>query len=456
MNGGDGSGASDRTSRFSGLGRAVLSRFPRAARWGSGGVRFAVLVFRSFFADRCLLLASSLSYTTVLSLVPFLAVAFSVSKAFGIQNNAYIRKFLFGLSAEREAVVEQILAYIDNTNVSALGLVGIVTLIGTAVFLIMTIEDTLNIIWGAGDQPGYARRFVNYAAFVFLAPPFLIVGMSLTASLQSTAVFQWLVGVAVLGGLYIVLLKAMPYVLSCLFMFLLYKFVPNTRVRTASALAGAVVAGTLWQAVQVLYIRYQIGVTGYNAIYGSFAQIPLLMIWLYLSWSIVLLGAEISHAVQTRRTYRQEVEAGMVSLRGRRELALLALLALAGDFQAGRGATAVEDLAARLGAPGRLLVDILRLFADRRTVVRADDGQSREAYILSRPPDSVRVRDVADILESGRTGDDDAPFDPAFAFIRDIRPEPGEDGGPSLLDLAERYRTQLDPAAVRTPGAAGP
>lgn len=447
-------------------GQAGDGRGTDPKRAGSGWIaavrrlgRFLGRVGAAFLGDRCLLLASSLSYATVLSVVPFLALAFSVAKGLGLYQTQAVRDALLQLAAGREAVVDSVLTYVDRTNVQTLGVVGALFLLFTAVSLLETIEGTVNIIWNAPTRRGLLQKYAGFLALIIVCPMLVLAAVSLTGALQSQEFVQRLLDLRLLGGLFRAFLTVVPWLFIVTALFALYAFLPNAPVRLTSALVGAVSAGTLWQITQWLYIRYQFGAAGYNAVYGGFAQVPLLLVWLYVSWAIVLLGAEIAHAFQLRRTYAWELAAAGYSHSDRRKLAVLVLLHLTKSFQRQEIPTADEALARLFDAPLRLVDEILRLFAARRLVIRVEEGQDRETYMLARPPEQITLRDVVVCLDEQRDpAVTDVPFERAYplaAAIHDafLAPPPAADAE-TFLDLYERWGGELDRLVAEREAAA--
>ncbi len=366
---------------------AFMNRLPSPLFWLS-------FIVTSFLRNRGLLLASSLCYTTVLSLVPLLAVAFSVSKGFGIYEAPFLRDALLRLTAEKTEIVDAILGYIMNTNVKALGFIGVATLFITSVGLLSTMEESFNIIWHAKAQRGLWSRFTNYVTVILVCPVFILAAFSATAGFQNAAVVQWMHSVTILDWFIGLGMKAVPTAMVSIALFILYKFLPNVRVKLLPAVIGSVLAGLCWQTTQAVYIRYQIGATGYNAIYGSFAQIPLLLIWLFISWVIVLLGAEVANALQNAARVRLEDAAKAYSVADRRDVMLLLALLLAERAEKRQPPLADAEAASLLHAPLRVVDEELRGLCRLNVAVRVKAETDAECYALSAPPDTVRVGDL--------------------------------------------------------------
>ncbi|WP_211236332.1 YihY/virulence factor BrkB family protein [Desulfovibrio inopinatus] len=405
--------------------------------WVMTSIRSVYYVITSFLSHRCLLLASSLSYTTVLSFVPFLAVAFAVTKAFGIYESEFIRQVLLKLTADRSMAVDAILEYIQNTNVKALGIVGVATLVFTAISLLSTIEGILNIIWNAKSRQFSWRKFSDYATVIVVCPIFIITAFSATASFENNTFVKWFLDFRILNYMYLTVISVMPLFMVWVALFILYRFLPNTNVSLLGAAIGAIFAGTLWQITQNVYISYQVGFAKYNAIYGSFAQIPLLLIWLYISWAIVLIGAETASAVQNYRTYRQDLMVRFYSRRDKHKLMLLVVLYITWQFEHGNKPASTGNIASHFGAPLRFVNEIMRLLFMNNILLAVDDPQSQETYTFAKPPDSLTIHQVLQMMDNYRAGDVTIPFEEEYSFINSVYDELAQFGGDSAMTLRE-------------------
>ncbi|PLX91041.1 MAG: ribonuclease BN-like protein [Desulfuromonas sp.] len=317
-----------------------------------------VLVIRDFLADGCILRASALTFTTLLSIVPLLALMFSVLKAFGVQNELE-PLLLEHLAAGAQGVVPRIIGYINNTNVARLGTIGLVLLVVTVLTLLSNIEKTFNRVWGVKETRPLLRRFTDYFSVVTIGPIFVVAAISMTSSLQSQGLVQALLDKAYVGELLLLLFNVLPFMVMWLLFAGLYLFMPNIRVSPRAALVGGVFGGTLWQLSQWGYVHFQVGVARYNAIYGTMAALPILMVWIYLSWLIVLLGLEVTYAIQNLRSVRLDLRVSQANYACRRSVALALLVYLGGCFYRGGKAPSEEAMTVHLGIPPRLLRDII-------------------------------------------------------------------------------------------------
>ncbi|MFW6244144.1 MAG: YhjD/YihY/BrkB family envelope integrity protein, partial [Desulfovibrionales bacterium] len=337
--------------------------------------------------------ASALTYVTALSIVPLLAVAFSISKGFGFQNTQYIREFLLKVTAGREMVVERIVDYINRTDVGTLGAVGVAGLFLAVISLLSSIEKSFNTIWGVQQSRSGGRKFADYLSITLICPLLIIISISSTASLQSSAVVQTILGYSVFSYAYLVFLKVLPFLLVWTALTFIYKLAPNTTVTFGSALGGAFVAGLCWTVTERMFITYQVGVAKYNAIYGSFAQVPLFLLWLYISWVIVLIGAEISYGLQNREVSAPGLALDEYEFELKEKLAVVVMALLAKSFQEGRGPLSSGRIAEAVNMPAKLVNHVCHTLSSIDLVVLSCD-KDREGYLLTRPPESITVVDV--------------------------------------------------------------
>src|SRR6185369_6004366 len=225
-------------------------------------LQFIYSVSTSFTIHKGPLRAAALTYTTVLSLVPFLAIAFSVLKGLGAQNS--LEPILKQVAGDSGETISRIIAYVNNTNMKSIGAIGLVMLIVTVVSLMGSIDEAFNAVWGVRETRSFQRRFSDYLSVVVVGPILLLVATSMTSSLQSQWILQWLIRNTYLGDAILMLFRLFPYLSVWIAMIFLYIFIPNTRVRFASAVTGGVVAGTAWELAQWGYFHFQVGVANYN------------------------------------------------------------------------------------------------------------------------------------------------------------------------------------------------
>jgi len=355
------------------------------------------LVIRAFRDDQCLLRASALTFTTILSIVPFFALAFAVLKGFGVHNKVE-PLILDQVAAGSQETVGRIVTYINNTNMTSMGAIGLITLIITVITLLGNIEEAFNAIWGVRETRTFYRKFSDYLSVVITAPLLLLAAVSITTTLQSQTLVRWLVETSYLGDLLLILFRLAPYLIIWLALVFLYIFIPNTQVRFKSALFGGILAGTTWQLAQWGYIHFQVGVAKYNAIYGTLALLPIFMVWIYTSWLIVLLGVEVVFAHQNIRTFRREIRNPSFSHSQKERLCLAILQDVATAFHFERTPWTPEQLAEDLDIPIRVVRDILS-FLMETGYITATAGETPH-YIPARELDRIVIEDVLQTLKN--------------------------------------------------------
>jgi membrane protein len=311
-----------------------------------GLLRFCYLVKAGFTLHQGALRAAALTYTTILSLVPVLAIAFAVLKGLGAQNT--LEPVLQRLAGDSQETISRIVAYVNNTNFKSVGAIGLLVLVVTVISLLENIEMAFNTIWGVRETRSLQRRFSDYLSVVVVGPILILVATSMTTSLQNQWVVKWLLQHEYLGEAVLSVFRLSPYVSVWIALIFLYIYIPNTRVRFRSALLGGILAGTAWQMAQWAYFYFQVGVANYNAIYGTLAALPVFLVWVYTSWLIVLLGLEIVCIHQRRRHVSACSRCDTSSPAAREERVLALLLQVCRHFRENGPPPGAERLANEL------------------------------------------------------------------------------------------------------------
>jgi membrane protein len=348
-------------------------------------------VVRDFVADRCMLRASALTYTSLLSFIPLLALMFSVLKGLGVQNKLE-PLILEHIAVGSEEVIVRVIEYINNTNVARLGTFGLVFLILTVLTLLSNIEDSFNAIWYVRETRSLMRRFSDYFSVVILGPIFLLLAMSMTSALKAQAFTLRLQEMTYVGVLIAFLFKVLPYMAMWAAFTFLYTFMPNIKVQLRAAMVGGIFGGTLWQLSQWAYVNFQVGVSKYNAIYGTMAALPILMVWIYLSWTIVLLGLEVAYAWQNLRNLRQEALGGEANFASLELMSLTVLVLLAERFQLGESPLEAQEIATQLDMPPKLTRNILGNLVRLRILSEVTlEGRDEICFQPGRATDATEV-----------------------------------------------------------------
>jgi membrane protein len=354
--------------------------------------------------DQLLLRANALTYLSLLALIPLLAIAVSVSSALGVSPENMTRLILEQIAAGSPEAVERILPLVENLNVAALGVTGAAVFFFTTVLAIGNVEKAFNQIWGVKRQRSWERRIPDYLAVLIVSPMLLGVALSLAGTFQSQALVQRLLEVPLFATLWKAGLRQAPLLLSMFGFAFLYWFLPNTRVRPISVLLGGVVAAVLFSLAQHAYVQFNVGVMRYNTIFGSIAFLPLLMVWLYFCWAIILLGAEVAYAHQTLPLYRREVRGAPAGPAARESIGLAIAVELARAFHDGRPPWNAEALSDQLDIPLRTVRDVTGEL-EAVGILVPSSRESVEGYLIGRPLERILVRDVLAALRGSRAAE---------------------------------------------------
>lgn len=361
--------------------------------------RLIAAVARDLASGGLTLRAMSLVFTTLLAMVPLIAVAFSVLKGFGVHNRIEpaLAELLVPLGPRADEVTGRIVEFVDNVEVGVLGAVGIALLLFAAVSLVQKIEEAFNYTWNVRRRRPFARRISDYFSVIVIGPVLVFLALGITATLTNTAVVRAVMDIEPFGALLRFGSKLVPYLLVIVAFTFVYVLIPNTRVRLKPALVAGVVSGVLWETVGRIFAAFVAGSTNYTAIYSSFAILLFFMIWLYLSWLILLLGSSIAFYLQ----YPAYLHAGArrdarLSHAQTEQLALAVMAAVTRDWYGGASPPARDRLAGRLGVPVQALDDVIEALLGAGLVAPA--GGDSTGYLPGRPPERTSARRVLDAV----------------------------------------------------------
>jgi membrane protein len=361
--------------------RAIWSeRVDRLPRWKAvliGLLRLLAVVLRDLVFGQLTLRAMGLVYTTLLSLVPLLAFSFSVLKAFGVHNQLQpmLQQFLLPLGVQGEEITGHILDFIENLNVGVLGAVGLAFLLYTAVSLVHKTEEAINHIWHVRQPRTFGERFSSYVTILLIGPVLVFTAIGVTATVTGSEQVQSILALEPVGRLFNLATRLVPYALViCAFTFA-YMFLPNARVRVSAALAGGVTGGVLWQSAGWAFAGFVAASDRYEAIYASFAVLIFFLIWLYVSWLILLLGASVAFYLQNPQYVVLEAGEPRLSNRMRERLALLVMSRVAAAHVRGEPPWTRERLSHALRVPGHALDVVLDALRDGGLLAEGGGGQ---------------------------------------------------------------------------------
>jgi membrane protein len=393
--------------------RSRMQEMPLLKRLWVQGLRVLLLSVRGFREDACMLRASSLTFYTLLSIVPVVAMAFGIARGFGFHD--MLEAQLYQNFPGQEEVVSRVVVFADSlletTKTGLIAGFGMVILFWTVFKVMGNIEQSFNQIWKVKHERSLARKLSDYLAIMLLSPVLIILQSSATVfvTTQITIVTRKIALLGFLSPLIFYSYKLIPYFLVWVLFTLIYLVMPNTRVKFRSALVAGLIAGTGYQILQGFYLTFQIGAARYNAIYGSFAALPLLLVWLQLSWLIVLLGAEIAFAIQNVGHYEFERDTSQASPGLRKLVALRITLFLVRRFGEGTAPVEAEQIADDLELPLTLTHRVLHELAESGiiTEVQPVDSNTR-GFMPSLDADQLTIGYVLEALE--RRGVNDIPL----------------------------------------------
>jgi membrane protein len=365
---------------------------PRPLGWLRSFFQLAVLIAEGFVRDELLLRAHSLAYLTLLSIVPLLALAVVLIDLVG-DGPAAAAQILDLLAVAPDAKAN-FLERVGQFNFRALGGAASALLLATMILAVGRVEQALNALWGVTERRPWSRRIPDYLAVIVIAPLTLGGAISMRAALESQTLVQKALEFPLLHLLYRSGLRWAPVVLVISALTFLYWFLPNTRVRPRSALLGGLVAGVLFNAAQVAYVALTLGAKArLDEAFAASAWVVMFLIWVYIAWAVVLLGAEVAYAHQTLSLYRREVQGKAAGTAARETIGLAIALCCARAFHDGTQPWHPDALSDSLDVPLRTVREVLRSL-EQAGIVAPCGGESVGSYQMARPAEQVRVSDV--------------------------------------------------------------
>lgn len=390
--------------------RVRRTHLPRRQSFFVSFLRIVILSIRGFDEDKCLLRASALTFYSLISIVPVIAMAFGIAKGFGFEK--MLEEQLRGRFAGQEEVLNNVIVFshalLENTKGGLIAGIGLIVLFWAIIKVLGHIENSLNDIWGVKENRSLGRKFSDYLSLMLIGPVVLILasGATIFITTHVTLVVERIDILGLFGPVILPVLSLLPYCLLWGLFTFLYIFMPNTKVRFSSGLLAGIIAGTIFQVVQWAYITFQIGAAEYNAIYGSFAAIPLFLIWLQLSWLIVLYGAELSFAHQNVDTYEFEPDALQASQQFKNLLSLQVVHHLVRNFLKGESPLTAAQISHQLEIPIRLLNEILFILQRNKVISETGcEGLGAPGFIPACDINKLTIRYVIDAIETGGIND---------------------------------------------------
>lgn len=375
--------------------------------------RYPYALLRDVFRGDLTLRAMSLIYTTLLSIVPLIALAFSVLKGLGYHRDfePVLYNFLEPLGERASELTRQVMSFVERVQGGVLGSLGLIFLLYTVISMIQKVEEAFNFVWRVEQPRSFGRRFSEYLSVMFVGPALIVVALGLIATLSNTSWMQTVAGYEPFGTMIVALGHLTPYVLVTGVFTFMYAFVPNTKVRLRAALIGGLFAGVLWAASGMVFTSFVAESSRTMVIYAGFAIVIVALIWLYISWLVLLLGAQLAFYVQNPQYLRPG--RGVITLNAglRERVALSIMYLIVNDYRTAQHRWTTNSLAEHLELPGAALGPIVTALERGKLLLLADD----DTWVPARDPNVIELADVLEAVRHDTTG-------PRLGRIRDIAP----------------------------------
>ncbi len=387
--------------------------FDRVSKLRAKYIRLAqviVLGVKSFNEDKLNLRASALTYFTTLSIVPVLALGFGIAKGFGLEE--LLEKELSKSLSGQQQVLDYILTFtrsmLDNAKGGLIAGFGLALLLWSVIKLLNNIEDSFNMVWEVKKSRSFVRKFTDYMSMILIAPIFMALASSISIYISSTighlnddTLFNFT------STVFLKFAKIIPYIIIWLLFTIIYIMMPNTKVKFRSALIAGIIAGTIFQVFQDAYVFFQSRATRLNTIYGSFAALPLFLIWLQSSWFVVLIGAEISYILQNAKLKGIEIIHNNLSFHFKKKIAVVLVKNIVDIFEKGKKAPTSSKLAIKLKLP----ISTIEFILGNLTHANIISKVIREKEFVYQPAKSTNIIKICDITDKyERFGTDNSKF----------------------------------------------
>lgn len=403
----------------------------KQAEWLLGFLRYPYALVRDLLTGELNLRAMGLVYTTLLSLVPLVAFAFAILKGLGVHRDLepLLFEFLRPIGERAGELTTQIMSFVEKVRGGVLGSLGLAFLLYTVIATIQKLEDAFNFAWHVERPRSLMRRISEYLSLMVIGPVFLVVAFGLLGAVGKQEAMHWLTSHEPLGTIIRGLGNAGPFLFVTGVFTFLYVFIPNTRVRLSPALAGGVSAGVLWAMSGMIFTKIVAASTNMVAIYAGFAIFLAALIWIYLSWLILLIGAQLSFYMQNPRYLRAGQAPVRLTSRLRERLALTVMLLIARKFVSGDKPWRLRGLAEQLEVPGSALETVIEALEHAGLVTTTDE----EEVLPARDLESIGVHDILTAVRDERQYE--------TSLLWKARTEPESDSIADTVETAIRERT---------------
>ncbi|HEV7613331.1 MAG TPA: YhjD/YihY/BrkB family envelope integrity protein [Steroidobacteraceae bacterium] len=367
-------------------------------RW----LRYPAALIRDWLGGEINVRAMSLAYTTLLSIVPLMVFSFAILKGLGARGDLkfILHQFFRPMGSAAPQLTDSVLQFVTNMRGELLGSIGLAFLVYTVLATIQKVEGSFNFVWRVERPRSFGRRFTEYLSVMILGPILLAVAIGLLGSAEHSPFAQWLHAVAPLAGAMDVLGQIVPYAIVTVVFTFMYSFIPNTRVQFRAALIGGVTAGLIWALVGKLFTAVILYSSQMVAVYTGFAIVLTTLIWVYLSWLILLIGAQLAFYVQFPQYLRHGQETIELSGADREQMGLSIMFLIGRDYGAGKSFWSAGRLAAELDVPGIALAPVLACLERAGLLVATE----KEQFVPGRDPEGILLADILGAVRRQQIG----------------------------------------------------
>jgi len=410
--------------------------------WGSAAraLRYPAAIIRDYLHGEISVRAMSLAYTTLLSIVPLMVFSFSILKGLGAHGDLrfILEEFLQPLGGAATQMTESVMQFVTNMRGDLLGSIGLAFLVYTVISTVQKVETSFNFVWRVAHPRSFARRFTEYLSVMILGPILLAVALGLLASAQNSPFALWVDAFAPLAWAFSAARQVLPYVIVTMVFTAMYTFVPNTKVEFRAALIGGIASGIIWALVGKALTAFIVYSSSLVVVYTGFAIVLTTLIWVYLSWLILLIGAQLAFYLQFPQYLRYGHEAIELTGRDREQGALSVMYLIGRDYAAGKNYPTARTLAAELDVPGIAIAPIIDCLEKAGLIVATEQhqlvpGRGVEKILLAEILDAVRA------LHNGRLAIAMRKLGPPAAVLTEVESAMRESlSARSLKDLLDK------------------
>jgi membrane protein len=383
-------------------------------------LRYPAALLRDWLRGEITVRAMSLAYTTLLSIVPLLVFSFAILRKIGARGDLrfILEQFFAPLGGASDQLTESVLQFVRNMRGDLLGAIGLAFLVYTVVTTIQKVETSFNFLWRVDRPRSFLRRFTEYLAVMTLGPVFLAVAIGLLTSAEHSPFAQWVDGIEPLAWTLSTVGKILPYVIVTIIFTFMYVFIPNTQVQFRAALIGGMAAGLIWALVGKVFTAFIVYSSSWVAIYTGFAIVLTTLVWVYVSWLIMLIGAQFAFYLQFPQYLRHGQESFELTGRDREQVALSIMYLIGRDYAEGRSPWSARLLAAELDIPSIALAPVLRCLESNGLLLATEN----ERFVPGRDIAAIGLAEIFEVvraLHSGRLAVAIRSVGPAVALLNE-------------------------------------